>query len=276
MSQTLKILIGDDSLELGIAWATAFKEAGLFAITRPKKGKVLLDYALSEQPSAIVLDAKMPELDTCDVIKTIVNTHDYRPVIIVTANYDSSKVEREVMDAGADYYMVRPFDVQTLVSKTMSILSERELPGKEKEPDECNMECVVTEIIHQIGIPAHIKGYHYLRTAIILSVSDPEMINSVTKLLYPTVAQMYHTTPSRVERAIRHAIEIAWDRGDVDILDSYFGYTIHTSRGKPTNSEFVALIADKLRLKFKTGYASTTAQIHKKYYDTSSGAVINV
>ena len=117
--------------------------------------------------------------------------------------------------------------------------------------DESDMECVVTEIIHQIGIPAHIKGYHYLRTAIMLSVEDPDMINCITKLLYPTVARMYETTPSRVERAIRHAIEIAWDRGDVDTLNSYFGYTIHTSRGKPTNSEFVALIADKLRLKYR-------------------------
>jgi two-component system response regulator (stage 0 sporulation protein A) len=116
-------------------------------------------------------------------------------------------------------------------------------------PDD--IEYVVTEIIHQIGIPAHIKGYHYLRTAILLSVDDNEMINCVTKLLYPTVAKKYGTTSSRVERAIRHAIEIAWDRGDVETLNSFFGYTIHTARGKPTNSEFIALIADKLRLQFK-------------------------
>ncbi len=277
MSQTLKILIGDDTLELGIAWATGFKDAGLYAITRPKKGRILLDYALSERPDALVLDAKMPELDTCEVIKTIKNTHDYNPVIVVTANYDSPKVECEVMDAGADYYMVRPFDVQTLVSKVMSILSDRELPQKGAVPDDCNIEYVVTDIIHQIGIPAHIKGYHYLRSAIILSVTDPDMINSVTKLLYPTVAQMYHTTSSRVERAIRHAIEIAWDRGDVDTLDSYFGYTIHTARGKPTNSEFVALIADKLRLKFKSGYC-LPSNLNKSAYNRGkdAGSMINV
>lgn len=110
---------------------------------------------------------------------------------------------------------------------------------------------MVTEVIHQIGVPAHIKGYHYLRESIILSVENPEMINSVTKLLYPTVAKKFETTPSRVERAIRHAIEVAWDRGDLDTLNSYFGYTIHNSRGKPTNSEFIAMIADKLRLQIK-------------------------
>ena len=110
----------------------------------------------------------------------------------------------------------------------------------------------MTNVIHQIGVPAHIKGYHYLREAIILCIGDSEMINSVTKLLYPTVAKRFDTTSSRVERAIRHAIEVAWDRGDVDTLNSYFGYTIHNGRGKPTNSEFIAMIADKLRLQLKT------------------------
>lgn len=122
-----------------------------------------------------------------------------------------------------------------------------EEPRVEEEP---NMTVIVTELLHEIGVPAHIKGYHYLREAIILSTENPEMIQSVTKLLYPTVAQHFNTTPSRVERAIRHAIEVAWDRGDVDVLSSYFGYTIQNSRGKPTNSEFIALISDKLKLKY--------------------------
>ena len=114
-----------------------------------------------------------------------------------------------------------------------------------------SLEVTVSEIMHQIGVPAHIKGYQYLREAIILAVNDDEIMNSVTKLLYPTVAKTYKTTASRVERAIRHAIEVAWDRGDVDVLSSYFGYTIQNSRGKPTNSEFIAMISDKLRLKMK-------------------------
>ncbi len=262
MSQTIKILIGDDSLELGIAWATGFKEAGFYAITRPKRGRVLLDKALSELPSAVILDAKTPELDAAEIIRSIRQDADYSPVIVVTANYDSPKVEKEVMDAGADYYMVRPFDASFLVNKVIELMKEKDLHKAQKEEEEKaqeekeapGIELIVTEIIHQIGIPAHIKGYQYLRTAIILTAEDPDMINRVTKVLYPTVAMAYNTTPSRVERAIRHAIETAWDRGDVDTLESYFGYTIHTSRGKPTNSEFIALIADKLRLKYRSYY----------------------
>ena len=246
MSQSIRVLIGDDSLELGISWATAFKEAGMYAITRPKSGKVLVEYVLTERPAVVILDAKTPGLD--------------------------AKVEFEVMDAGADYYMLRPFDSETLVSKVLSVYNDK-LAGKRNTlADESDIECVVTEIIHQIGIPAHIKGYHYLRTAIILSVDDPEMINCITKLLYPTVARMYDTTPSRVERAIRHAIEIAWDRGDVDTLNGYFGYTIHTSRGKPTNSEFVALIADKLRLK----YRCTALYSRRKTATPSKESMVNV
>lgn len=195
MSQSIRVLIGDDSLELGISWATAFKEAGMYAITRPKSGKVLVEYVLTERPAVVILDAKTPGLDVCDIIKTIKSNGDYSPVVFVTANYDSAKVEFEVMDAGADYYMLRPFDAETLVSKVLSVYNDK-LAGKHNTPvDESDMECVVTEIIHQIGIPAHIKGYHYLRTAIILSVEDPEMINCITKLLYPTVARMYDTTP---------------------------------------------------------------------------------
>lgn len=272
MSQSIRVLIGDDSLELGISWATAFKEAGMYAITRPKSGKVLVEYVLTERPAVVILDAKTPGLDVCDIIKTIKNNVDYSPMVFVTANYDSAKVEFEVMDAGADYYMLRPFDSETLVSKVLSVYNDK-LAGKRNTlADESDIECVVTEIIHQIGIPAHIKGYHYLRTAIILSVDDPEMINCITKLLYPTVARMYDTTPSRVERAIRHAIEIAWDRGDVDTLNGYFGYTIHTSRGKPTNSEFVALIADKLRLK----YRCTALYSRRKTATPSKESVVNV
>ena len=175
-------------------------------------GKVLVDYVLTERPAVVILDAKTPGLDVCDIIRTLKGSGEYAPVIFVTANYDSAKVEFEVMDAGADYYMIRPFDPETLVSKVLSVYNDKINGRRNTASDESDMECVVTEIIHQIGIPAHIKGYHYLRTAIMLSVEDPDMINCITKLLYPTVARMYETTPSRVERAIRHAIEIAWDR----------------------------------------------------------------
>lgn len=125
------------------------------------------------------------------------------------------------------------------------------LPEKKEEKAEHNLEKDVTGMIHEIGVPAHIKGYQYLREAIMMSVEDMEMLNSITKILYPTIARKYQTTPSRVERAIRHAIEVAWNRGRMETLDALFGYTINTGKGKPTNSEFIALIADKIRLQYK-------------------------
>ena len=251
MSQSIRVLIGDDSLELGISWATAFKEAGLYAITRPKMGKVLVDYVLTERPAVVILDAKTPGLDVCDIIRTLKGSGEYAPVIFVTANYDSAKVEFEVMDAGADYYMIRPFDPETLVSKVLSVYNDKINGRRNTASDESDMECVVTEIIHQIGIPAHIKGYHYLRDAIMMAVNDMDVLNAITKILYPTVAKKYRTTSSRVERAIRHAIEVAWSRGKLDTLDELFGYTVSTGKGKPTNSEFIALIADTIQLEYR-------------------------
>ena len=257
----IRVLVGDDSAEFGMTWARSLMAKGMYAITRQKNGRIILDSAKADRFDVIVIEAKMPELDAVSFIQEIRGTSEHSPVIIVIANYDSPQTEREVMEAGAEYYMVKPFETSILATKIERLLGGGETPQTRIElknvsynihdtvPD--NIEYVVTDIIHQIGIPAHIKGYHYLRTAILLSVEDSEMINCVTKLLYPTVAKQYSTTPSRVERAIRHAIEIAWDRGNVDTLNGFFGYTIHTAKGKPTNSEFIALIADKLKLKFK-------------------------
>jgi two-component system response regulator (stage 0 sporulation protein A) len=156
------------------------------------------------------------------------------------------------MNAGADSFLMKPFDMNSLCEHLRRLLATRgktsAQTGESATPD---IETQVTKIIHQIGVPAHIKGYQYLRTAILLTIQDSDIINSVTKVLYPSVAKKYQTTTSRVERAIRHAIEVAWDRGDVDTLNSYFGYTIQNNRGKPTNSEFIAMIADNLRLKYK-------------------------
>ena len=165
------------------------------------------------------------------------------------------------MNAGASYFMLKPFDIKVLGERIKAILdidtditSEGHIVHKRQSP--ANLEIIVTDIIHQIGVPAHIKGYHYLREAIICSVNDKEMLESVTKLLYPAVAKKFSTTPSRVERAIRHAIEIAWDRGDIDTLNGFFGYTINTGKGKPTNSEFIALITDKISLKFRAAVSA--------------------
>ena len=179
----------------------------------------------------------------------------HRPQVMVMSVFDNSRLEMQSLAAGAAYYFLKPIDFEVLAERIL-LLSDRAKTKADAKLTSGNvsmneLEFMITEIIHQIGVPAHIKGYHYLREAIMLSVKHPDMINSVTKQLYPTVAKIFDTTSSRVERAIRHAIEVAWDRGDVDTLNSYFGYTIQSDRGKPTNSEFIAMISDKLRLRLK-------------------------
>ena len=202
------------------------------------------------------MDMFMPHVDALGVMKALPELKlSKRPLIMLTSSVDNARFEQEVLAAGADYYFLKPFDLDILAER-ISQLTGWNTAGQENirkvsSDVQGNLEVVVSEIMHQIGVPAHIKGYQYLREAIILSINDSEMMNSVTKLLYPTVAKTFKTTPSRVERAIRHAIEVAWDRGDVDVLSSYFGYTIQNSRGKPTNSEFIAMISDKLRLRMK-------------------------
>ena len=183
------------------------------------------------------------------------------PVFIVLSAIGQERITEDAFSLGADYYVLKPFDNTTLLNRIKHIrkIGDRRVreiarPGiteTQKPQPERNLETDVTNIIHEIGVPAHIKGYQYLRDAIILSVNDMEMLNSITKVLYPTIAKRHQTTPSRVERAIRHAIEVAWSRGKMDTIDELFGYTVSTGKGKPTNSEFIALIADKIRLEYK-------------------------
>ena len=197
----------------------------------------------------------MPNMDIISVLGEIKNS-EKKPLVMAISGYDNPMLEKETITAGASYYFIKPFDTNILAERIIQFSGWKNSTVplvKDNVMGDNDLELMVTEIIHQIGVPAHIKGYQYLREAIILAVKDVEMINSVTKQLYPTVAKRNQTTSSRVERAIRHAIEVAWDRGDVDVLNSYFGYTIHNSRGKPTNSEFIAMIADKLRLRLKIG-----------------------
>ncbi len=177
-----------------------------------------------------------------------------KPSFILMSPINKQNILMEASMSGADICMLKPIDFTSLkghIDTLLKIRSGETRTSPEKLSELADMEAQVTKIIHQIGVPAHIKGYQYLRTAILMAIDDTEIINSVTKILYPSVAKKYQTTTSRVERAIRHAIEVAWDRGDVDTLNSYFGYTIQNSRGKPTNSEFIAMIADNLRLKYK-------------------------
>ncbi|MBP3797186.1 MAG: sporulation transcription factor Spo0A [Ruminococcus sp.] len=260
MNNKIKILIGDDSAQYGVFCAASLRNSGFFVITRQKDGMVVLDAVKNELPDVVIVDAVMPGMDAIELIRRC-DKLDKKPKFIVTSPYENSFIETQVMNAGASYFMLKPFDIKVLGERIKAILdidtditSEGHIVHKRQSP--ANLEIIVTDIIHQIGVPAHIKGYHYLREAIICSVNDKEMLESVTKLLYPAVAKKFSTTPSRVERAIRHAIEIAWDRGDIDTLNGFFGYTINTGKGKPTNSEFIALITDKISLKFRAAVSA--------------------
>ena len=256
MTGKIKILIGDDSAQYGIFCASSLRSVGFFVITRQKDGMVIYDAIKNEQPDVVIIDAVMPGLDGIELIKKIMASSYKKPMFIVTSAYENAFIENQVMNAGASYFMLKPFDVKMLGDRIKSMLDiDTDINSdnvRSQQKGSPNLEIIVTDIIHQIGVPAHIKGYHYLREAIMASVNDKEMLESVTKLLYPAVAKKFSTTPSRVERAIRHAIEIAWDRGDVDTLNSFFGYTINVGKGKPTNSEFIALITDKICLKYKS------------------------
>lgn len=256
MEPKLKVLIAENTAEFGMPCSNLLKTYGMDVILAPKDGSRLFTEIKSVKPDVLIMDAFMPKLDALGVLKQIEGLDiKMRPLSMVMSTGGNEKLESEILSCGASYYLLKPVDMDMLAERVVQLTGWREKEGRTKEQgsyvSDTDLEMMVTEIIHQIGVPAHIKGYHYLRTSIIISIKTPEMINAITKQLYPTVAKTYKTTSSRVERAIRHAIEVAWDRGDIDTLNSYFGYTIHNSRGKPTNSEFIALIADKLRLRLK-------------------------
>lgn len=231
-------------------------------IGKANNGEDAYSLIREKQPDIMLLDIIMPKLDGLSVMEKVGKDEKLKkkPEFIVITAIGQERITEDAFQLGASYYIMKPFDSDMVLnrmkhigrSKTYGAESRRIAPYEKKEQYiERNLESDVTNLIHEIGVPAHIKGYTYLRDAIILSVSDMEMLNSITKLLYPTIAKMHQTTPSRVERAIRHAIEVAWNRGKMDTIDALFGYTINTGKGKPTNSEFVALIADKIRLEYK-------------------------
>ena len=226
----------------------ALEAKGVTVMVCEKNGTAALDTLLAVHPQACLLDAFMPDLDAITVKQRYEekNSSGVHTTFFVTGAFQSEEMVQELLDEGFAYYFVKPFDESVLAARVLKAASgqEKHLLHTSVDSD----ELTVTEILHQIGVPAHIKGYQFLRDAILLTMNEPEYINAVTKRLYPEIAKKNGTTASRVERAIRHAIEVAWDRGDVDTLNSYFGYTIHNLRGKPTNSEFIAMIADKMRL----------------------------
>jgi two-component system response regulator (stage 0 sporulation protein A) len=255
MTQTLKILLSEDGSQLSHLMESALKSNGFLVKLCEKNGERVLSKIKDEDYDVLIMDTFLSQIDALGVLKEMQRLKlKKRTVVIVLSSSDNPNLERELLSAGADYYFLKPFDVGILAER-IRLLTGWNNPSSEKLSSfstEADLQVLVSDIMHQIGVPAHIKGYQYLRSAIIMSVNDGEIMNSVTKILYPAVAKEYMTTASRVERAIRHAIEVAWDRGDVDVLSSYFGYTIQNSRGKPTNSEFIAMISDRIRLKLKS------------------------
>lgn len=252
MENKLKVLIADDMTELSQNCAKILKSRNMDVVLCQKDGNKVIEAIKQNKPNAVLVDIFMANLDALGVIKFVKEMPAEKPSVMVMSSFDNPQLEVQTLNAGASYYFIKPFDINVLVERIIQLTSINTTSAVKESVTHSDLELMITEIIHQIGVPAHIKGYHYLRESILLSVEDPEIINSVTKVLYPTVAKTHHTTASRVERAIRHAIEVAWDRGNVDVLNSYFGYTIDNNRGKPTNSEFIAMISDKLRLRLKT------------------------
>ncbi len=258
MDKKLKIVIADDISDFSKNAANVLSSYGMEVILTQKDGMKVLSAVKNEKPDILLAEIFMPNLDILGVLEALgkLDKKDV-PLVMVMSSYANPRLEKEILNAGACYYFLKPFDVNMMAERIIKLSGWK----NEKTPLVLNnnsvgdneLEIMVTEIMHQIGVPAHIKGYHYLRESVILAIKNSEIINSVTKLLYPTIAKNHATTASRVERAIRHAIEVAWDRGDIDVLNSYFGYTIQNQRGKPTNSEFIAMISDKLRLKLKIG-----------------------
>ena len=251
MSRKINVLLADNSDYFAVPCANVMKSHGLDVTLTEKDGKTVLEALTKRKYDVVLMDLFLPRLDALGVLEGLAQA-EQRPLVMVMSGFDNPALEREAMAAGADYYFLKPFDAAAISRRILSLCSDHavELPARRGAS---NLEMQITEIIHQIGVPAHIKGYQYLRDAILMAIEDDSIINAVTKRLYPAVAKKHATTSSRVERAIRHAIEVAWDRGDLDTLQRFFGYTVSNTKGKPTNSEFIAMISDKFRLQLKIG-----------------------
>ena len=242
----VRFLMSDTGAPFTAACREALEQKGVDVTVVEKDGNKVLQKMLTVRPQVVLLDAFMPGLDALAVKQRYNAAGERHTSFFVTGAFQSEEMVQELLDEGFAYYFVKPFDETVLAARVLkaALGPEKHILHTSVDSD----ELTVTEILHQIGVPAHIKGYQFLRDAILLTMNEPEYINAVTKRLYPEIAKKNGTTASRVERAIRHAIEVAWDRGDVDTLNSYFGYTIHNLRGKPTNSEFIAMITDKMWL----------------------------
>ncbi len=256
MDHHTTVIIADNSEEFCSSLATTLHQADRFQVLdTANDGDKAIALVADRQPDILILDMMLAKKDGISVLKAI-NALERKPTVLATSGFVTDYVASAAANLGVRYLMLKPCDMSALVERLEELRGGETLRMPVKcHPGKQNIETLVTGIIHEIGVPAHIKGYQYLREAIILAVEDMDVINAITKVLYPQVAKTFQTTPSRVERAIRHAIEVAWDRGDLDTLQRFFGYTVSNTKGKPTNSEFIALIADKLQLQMKSAGA---------------------
>lgn len=265
METKLNVAIADDNERiLQVLEDILSTEQDINVVGKAKNGEEAYELIKSKDPDVVLLDIIMPKFDGLTVMEKVNKDESLKkhPAFIVMSAIGQEAITDDAFNMGASYYIMKPFDNEMVLNRIRHIKStigkkvheNRKINANESKNEyiERNLESDVTNIIHEIGIPAHIKGYQFLRDAIIMSVTDMEMLNSITKILYPTIAKKHQTTASRVERAIRHAIEVAWTRGKMDTIDELFGYTVNKGKGKPTNSEFIALIADKIRLEYKT------------------------
>jgi two-component system, response regulator, stage 0 sporulation protein A len=264
LDKKIQIVIADDNKEFGdILCEYLNDQSDIEVIGIARDGNEACELIMTKMPDIAILDIIMPHLDGLGVLERLNAVPlKKRPLFIILSAVGQDKITQRALTLGAEYYIVKPFDMDVLVSRIRQlkdtshnaiIRSDYTMESKAsyRMPVQRNLEVEVTNIMHEIGVPAHIKGYQYLRDAIMMVVKDLDIINSITKQLYPSIAREYNTTPSRVERAIRHAIEVAWSRGQVEAIDALFGYTVSIGKGKPTNSEFIAMVADKLRLEMK-------------------------
>lgn len=252
----IKVLVADASEEFRkLLVDTLSEELDMEVVGSTGDGEEAIRLARVAEPGVVVMDIVLSNLDGLEVLAALDRLPAPKPRVLILSSFAQGNVAELAAAKGADYFMIKPCKSTTVVERVRQLGTKLQPLGNEPPVRSgsrgMSLESEVTTIIHEIGVPAHIKGYQYLREAIIIAVEDMEVINAVTKILYPEVAKRFNTTASRVERAIRHAIEVAWDRGDLETLQKYFGYTVSNAKGKPTNSEFIAMIADKLQLQRK-------------------------
>jgi two-component system response regulator (stage 0 sporulation protein A) len=261
--EKLNVAIADDNEGMReLLGSIVSNDEELYLIGTARDGEEACTLIKEKEPDVVLLDIVMPKLDGLGVLDKIRQDQSLktRPSFLMISAVSNERITEDAFAKGADYYIMKPFDNSIVLERIKTVIKRknskdtRRVTGFDRAElyTMQTLEEDVTEIIHEVGVPAHIKGYQYLREAIIMSVNNMDMLNSITKVLYPEIAKKFQTTPSRVERAIRHAIEVAWSRGKMDTLDELFGYTISNGKGKPTNSEFIALITDKIRLQMKS------------------------